>query len=259
MESTVNKLLHISYHCMNQRKPFRYLSWGSYFLFVKMVFSYSIECGESICSNILSGFQVECKKIMNIFFRNCINSLHSYKTSTLDASFHSDKNRPFSFCPTTPLTSTLYTNISVIKFNQVLKSIDTVSMSHCRTDLSKHITCSRPGHPHVFGQSKVRDASFVRSSEINWPNPFYKWCFLRMKQCIGSYRHLVSTLGALVKFSCINETGFFISTCWTLKALWPGDFGQCSIFADSWVFLTTLLCGSNINSSLLWKRNLVGR
>ena len=114
MKGTIDKRLHISYHDVNQRKPFRCLFRGSYFLLARVAFSNSVQCRKSLCANILTCFQMEHKKITNCLFGYCFNSLHSYKTSTLGTMLHSYKNRFFPFSPPVSLASTLSTELSII-------------------------------------------------------------------------------------------------------------------------------------------------
>lgn len=191
-----------------------------------MFFCNSIQGWKCICFDILSSFQMKCQEITNCLFRLCIDSLHSNKTSTFGTSFHSNKNSIFACCPTTSFVGMLTTNKSIIKFNQFLKAINTVTMGHCSTYLFQHTPSSQLGYLNMFRQSQSGNTSFVRSSQANRPKPFHKWYFRSMKQCVCCYRHLVSTMGALLTLSCHNETNFFKATCWTLKALWPPDIDK---------------------------------
>ena len=226
MKSSINKSLHISYHDVNQGKPFRSLFRRRYFLLMKMIFCNSVQRWENVYSNILPSFQMKRQKVANCLFEDNVNCPNNNKTSTFGASFHSDKNRLFAFCPAASLADTLTADKSIIKFNQFLKPTDTITMGHCNTDLFQYIASSQPRHPYMFGQSQDGDSSFIRSGQVNYPKPLYKWYFCCVKQCVGSYRYLMSTMGALVKHSCRNETGFLRSASRTLKTLWPTDLCQ---------------------------------
>lgn len=75
---------------MDKRQPFTSLFRWGYLLLMNVILCHSVQRWQGICSYVLAGFQMKCKKRFHRFFGNCSNRLHSNKTSSLFPSFHGD-------------------------------------------------------------------------------------------------------------------------------------------------------------------------
>ena len=227
MKCAVDKLLHVADHDVNQGQPDVRLFGTRYFLEVFMLLVDGIQGWKSICLHRLAGVKVPSKKSADALFANMINSLHGNKTSPFLSGFDGNKHGSFSFGASTSFTGTLAADKGVVKLNQVDKPVDTVPVCHCFSDLAKHITGSDPGNIKVFGNTKSGNAAFVGSHEVNGPKPFNQGNFGRVKQCVRSYRDLMTTLGTLIDLMRPNIVGCHAATRWTLKAIRPTYFDQC--------------------------------
>ena len=153
-------------HYMHQRQQYSSLFGWSYPFPMILRLVDSVKTRQRICFYDLSSFKVFGKKLVNGYFGDTINSMHSGKTSPLLTSFHSNKNWSFALSSPASFASTFSANKSVVKLNHVFKPIDAVPVSHSFSDLTEHVLCGNPGNTKVFSDAKSRNTSFVRSKEM---------------------------------------------------------------------------------------------
>jgi hypothetical protein len=228
MESAIQKFFHIANYTMHQRQPLRRFFHRQYLFLLVMHFVDRIKRWKCICADNLTRFQVILKKLAYRFLRNHIDCFCCHETGLFSSCFYCYQNWPFTGSASATLASPFTATICIIKLNQVLKSIITVSIGHSCTNFLQYAPSRHPGYANMFGKPECRDSSLVSGCQINRPEPSYQWKVRRMKQGAGCYRCLISALRTLIYF-----TGFYIrcicrATSWTDKPLWPSNFKQNS-------------------------------
>lgn len=93
---------------------------------------------------------------------------------------------PFSFGATTSFSGSLAVDKGVVQLDQVGKPVDAVPMGHGLPDLGQHGAGSDPGDAQVLGCAKSGNTTFVRSHEVDKPEPFDQGKLGGMKQGVGS-------------------------------------------------------------------------
>lgn len=166
------------------------------------------------------------KEGFNAFVTHAVYRLHGKKAGSLCPGFNCDQHRPFAACSPAPFTATLVTDKGIIRFNQIGKLVHTVLMSHGLPDFPQHAAGSGPGNTQVFGCPQGRDAAFIRSHEVNGPEPFDQGYLGGMKQSSGSYGDLMSAACTLVEPARGNEVCFCVAARRTLKTVWPSHCDQ---------------------------------
>src|SRR3989339_95213 len=224
MISPIKKFFQVTNHYMNQRQPFLGLLGGSYFFIMLMHLTNGIQRRKSICSNRLIRLKVAFNKLTYRILVDRIYSFGSHETSFVTPVLNSHHYGLFSWSTSPALAWFLASNKSIIHFNKIFQTINAVTVFHCSSDLSKHITGSRPGNINLFGQTQGRNSAFIRCSKIDSPKPFDQWQIGRMEQSSCCQRNMIFTLGTLICFSGSYIAGLFTSTAGTVKPFWPANF-----------------------------------
>ncbi|NLZ17829.1 MAG: hypothetical protein GX087_08880 [Desulfobulbaceae bacterium] len=155
-----------------------------------------------------------------------VHRLHGKKPGSFYPGFNRYQYRPFAVCAPATFTGTLATHKGIIEFNQIGKSVDAVTMGHGLTDFTQHAAGCGPGDAQVFGCPQGGDSAFIRSHEVNGPEPFDQGYLGGMKQGSGSYGDLMPAACALVEPARGDEVCFCGTACRTLKTVWPSHFNQ---------------------------------
>src|SRR5210317_1569283 len=222
MISSIQKLFQVTDDNMNPWQPVHGLIGRSYLFQMILSFFYRVQSVECIGADSLSLLQMSGKKPSNRFSGDCRNSLHCHKASFFPLVFNGDQYRLFSGSTSATLASGFFaTNIRVIKFNEVTQAVNTISPSHGSSNLLQHTTGGQPGDSDLFGKTGSGDTSFIRSSEIDSPEPLHKWYIGRVKQGAGSNIGLMVTLTTFINSAFGHVIGLLMSAVRTFKTFWP--------------------------------------
>ena len=124
MISPIQKLFQIADDNMNPRKPAHGLFGRRYLLQVILRFSGRVQGWKGIGTDSLSLSQTPGQKLLHSLSGDCRNSFHSHKTGFPPPAFNGNQYRFFPGSTSTTLASGFFTtNISVINFNEVSKTI----------------------------------------------------------------------------------------------------------------------------------------
>ena len=130
----------------------------------------------------LTLFKSVLNKLSNSLFINRINDLSRHKTSFILSLFNSDDYGLFSLGTSSPFPRTFATHHSIIHLNEILQSINTISVRHRCSNFFKHISCDWPGNTNVLCQPQSRYAFLVSRHQIDSPKPLYQRQIRGMKQ-----------------------------------------------------------------------------
>ena len=126
MKRAIKELFHVANHDMDKWQPFRGLFRGGDLLFVNMLSGHSVQRWQGIRSNDLARFQAKREERFYSCFGNRVKCLHCHKAGSFLPGLYGNKNRPFPFSTSAPLACSFPTNIGIIKFNQVRKSVNAI-------------------------------------------------------------------------------------------------------------------------------------
>jgi hypothetical protein len=153
--------------------------------------------------------------------------LHGKKSGSFFPGFHRNKHWSLPIGAAASFTGSFAADNGVIQLNQVGKPIDAAPMGHGLPDLAQYGAGCDPGNTQMLGCSKRGNATFVRSHEIDGPEPFDQGNFGGVKQGVGGYRDLMTTVCALIQMARGNRVCFHTAACGALESFGPTNLGQC--------------------------------
>lgn len=175
MESSIYKLFQVADYYMYKRKPRSSFTCWSHFLIMFMAFRNRIQRWKCVCTDLLPWFHMTIKKITNSILSDLFNNSGCHKPSSLTIFLYCYKGRLFTCCSSATFSRLLASDISIVKFDKIFKSVDAVSVHHGHAYFSKHAMSRYPANLNLFTQSQSRNTAFVRSHKIYCPKPFYQW------------------------------------------------------------------------------------
>ena len=112
------------------------------------------------------------KKTANSGCADTVHCLHGDKTSSFSPGFDRNNHRSFSFGTTASFAGTFAADNRIVQLDQVGEQVDAVPVGHSSSDLAQHVAGRDPRDAQMLGYSKRGNAIFVRSHEIDGPEPF---------------------------------------------------------------------------------------
>jgi len=104
---------------------------------------------------------------------------------TFSPGFDRNNYRPFPFGAMASLAGTFTVDNRVVQLDHIGEPVDAIPVGHGLSDLAQHGAGRDLGDPQVLGCSKREDVAFVRSHEVDGPEPFDQGNLGGMKRGVG--------------------------------------------------------------------------
>jgi hypothetical protein len=166
------------------------------------------------------------KKISNSLTGYSVYCTSSHEPGAIASFLYRHQDRRFAMGSPAPFPRLFTAYKSIVQFHHIAETINAVPMFHNRTYLPEHTLGGYPGYIDLLAETKCGDASFIRSHQINRPEPFNQRQIGRMKDRSRSYTRLMVAFGAF-----IDTPGAYIAVVSgaayrAYKSMRPPDFAK---------------------------------